>query len=202
MTMNVGVTVSNVETSSPAEEPLTLGEAKLHLRMDHDADDTLIAGLIVVAREHAEAFCRRPFVSRNYQATFSKFPGRGLPLVLPVPGVSAVSTVTYADTTNATVSMVAGTDYRLVRGPTHHTLELPPNLTYWPLTALRGDAVTVSYTAGYGFAADVPRGVRAAMLLLVGHLYENREAVSKDAGSELPLGMQAILFPFRSGEVR
>lgn len=200
--MNVGVTVSNVETSSPAEEPLTLGEAKLHLRMDHDADDTLIAGLIAAAREHAEAFCRRPFVTRNYQATFSRFPARAEPLVLPVPGVTAVTSVTYADSTNATVTMTANTDYRLVRGPTHHVLELPPSVGTWPWTALRGDAVTVAYTAGYGYANDVPRGIRAAMLLLVGHLYENREAVSKDAGTELPLGMQALLFPFRSGEVR
>lgn len=200
--MNVGVTVSNVETTAPAEEPLTLGEAKLHLRMDHDADDTLIAALIVAAREHAEAFCRRPFVTRNYQATFSRFPSRSEPLILPVPGVTAVTSVTYADPSNATITMTVGTDYRLVRGPTHHTLELPPSVGTWPWTALRGDAVTVIYTAGYGYANDVPRGIRAAMLLLVGHLYENREAVSKDAGTELPLGMQALLFPFRSGEVR
>lgn len=199
--MNVGVTVSNVETTAPAEEPLTLGEAKLHLRMDHDTDDTLIAALIAAAREHAEAFCRRPFVSRMYTATFSRFPERGRPLILPMPGVTTVSAVSYADQNNATVSMT-GSDYRLVRGPTHHTLELPPSVGTWPWTALRGDAVTVVYTAGYGYANDVPRGIRAAMLLLVGHLYENREAVSKDAGSELPLGMQAILFPFRSGEVR
>lgn len=200
--MNVDVVVSNVETSSPAEEPLTLGEARLHLRLDHDADDTLVAGLIVAAREHAEAFCRRPFVTRNYTATFSRFPRRGEPLYLPVPGVLAVSTVTYADTTNASVAMAAGTDYRLVRGSTHHMLELPPSVALWPWTAFRTDAVTVTYTAGYGYANDVPRGIRAAMLLLVGHLYENREAVSKDAGVELPLGMQSLLFPFRSGEVR
>jgi uncharacterized phiE125 gp8 family phage protein len=200
--MNADVVVSNVETSSPAEEPLTLGEAKLHLRMDHDADDSLIAALISTAREHAEAFCRRPFVTRNYSATFSRFPRRGEPLVLPVPGILAVSTVTYANESNVSVSMVAGTDYRLVRGPTHHLLELPPTVAVWPWTALRSDAVTVTYTAGYGYANDVPRGIRSAMLLLVGHLYENREAVSKDAGVELPLGMQALLFPFRSGEVR
>lgn len=201
MTMNVGVTGANVAITSPAEEPLTLGEAKQHLRMDHEADDTLIAGLIVAAREHAEAFCRRPFVSRMYTATFSRFPDRGQPLWIPMPGVTSLETVSYADQNNASVTM-AGSDYRLVRGPTHHSLELPPGVAMWPWTALRGDAVTVIYTAGYGYAADVPRGIRSAMLLLIGHLYENREAVSKDAGAEVPLGVQPLLFPFRSGEVR
>jgi uncharacterized phiE125 gp8 family phage protein len=141
-------------------------------------------------------------VTRTYRATFSRWPDKGRPLVLPVPGVQSVTLVTYANDVNATVTMVSGTDYRLVRGPTHHVLELPPADGLWPWTANRGDAVTVEYSAGYGFAADVPRGIKAAMLLLVGHLYENREAVSKDAGVEVPLGLQPLLFPFRSGEVR
>jgi uncharacterized phiE125 gp8 family phage protein len=202
MTMNNGVVASNVVTSSPVEEPLTLGEAKLHLRMDHDADDTLIAGLISTAREHAEAFCRRPFVSRNYAATFSRFPDLGRALWIPMPGVTAVASVTYANASNVTIAMIAETDYRLVRGPTHHAIELPYNVPYWPWTANRSDAITVTYTAGYGYASDVPRGIKSAMLLLVGHLYENREAVSKDAGNEVPIGLEPLLFPYRSGEVR
>lgn len=200
--MMPGVTVSNVEIVGPTEEPLTLAESKVHLRMDHDADDALIAGLIVVAREHAEAFCRRPFVTRTYAATFSRFPPRGHPLYLPMPGVSTVLSVAYADSENSTVTMTANTDYRLVRSPTHHMLELPPGTGTWPWTALRSDAVTVVYTAGYGTAADVPRGIKAAMLLLMGHLYENREAVSKDAGSEVPLGAIPLLWPYRAGELR
>jgi uncharacterized phiE125 gp8 family phage protein len=170
--------------------------------MDHDADDTLISGLIVAAREHAEAFCRRPLVTRTYLATFSRFPDRGKPLWLPMPGVTIVSSVTYTNESGTSVAMVSGTGYRLVRGPTHHALELPASIPLWPWTALQSDAVIVAYTAGYGYAGDVPRGIRSAMLLLVGHLYENREAVSKEAGNELPIGLQALLFPFRSGEVR
>ena len=66
----------------------------------------------------------------------------------------------------------------------------------WPTTypdAL--ETVRVLFTAGYGTAgADVPASIRAALLLLLGNLFENREAVVVGSGAtNLPLGVRALL---------
>ena len=55
--------------------------------------------------------------------------------------------------------------------------------------------------AGYGAASTVPTSIKQAMLLLIGHWYENREAMveSKFAASltEAPYVVEALLSPHR-----
>lgn len=71
----------------------------------------------------------------------------------------------------------------------------------WPVGELRVvNGVRVRFEAGYGGAGDVPRGVRQAVLLLVGALYENREEVVVAQGvtvMALPFGARALLGPHR-----
>jgi len=71
----------------------------------------------------------------------------------------------------------------------------------WPGDTLRpASGVCVTYIAGYGAASDVPKKIKQAMLLLIGHLYENREAVQTTGLNiaEVPLGVGAILWQDRS----
>jgi len=58
----------------PAEEPVTLTEAKNHLRVDLSDDDSLISALIVAAREHAEAITRRAFITQTLKLSLDAFP--------------------------------------------------------------------------------------------------------------------------------
>ena len=44
----------------------------------------------------------------------------------------------------------------------------------------------------------LPPAIKHAILLLVGHFYANRESVSFAAGSEIPLGYQYLLQPYKS----
>jgi uncharacterized phage protein (predicted DNA packaging) len=46
-------------------EPISLQEAKKHLRVEFDDDDDLIQGLIVAAREYAEGFMNRPLAAKT-----------------------------------------------------------------------------------------------------------------------------------------
>ncbi|MCB0729345.1 MAG: head-tail connector protein, partial [Ignavibacteriae bacterium] len=69
----------------------------------------------------------------------------------------------------------------------------------WPGASLREAAgVVVRYTAGYGAAEAVPARLRHAILMLVGHLYENREATSQaGALTATPMGVERLLWPYR-----
>ncbi len=70
----------------------------------------------------------------------------------------------------------------------------------WP-GARSGEPVVVRYVAGYGVAGDVPALLKRAMLLLIGHWYENREAVVVASGTvatALPLAVDSILWQFRA----
>ncbi|MBA9061689.1 hypothetical protein GGQ91_001066 [Methylobacterium fujisawaense] len=62
--------------------------------------------------------------------------------------------------------------------------------------------VTVRWRAGYPVVdgrSTVPAPIRHAILLMVGHLYGSRDAVTTTAAqpAELPLGVQALLAPYR-----
>jgi len=56
-------------------EPVTLAEAKLHLRIDNSDDDDLISALITTARKWAEDYCDRTFVVSKYTMLMDSFYG-------------------------------------------------------------------------------------------------------------------------------
>ena len=64
------------QTTPPAVEPLSLIEAKAHLRLDIPDDDALILGLISAARYAAENLCRRVMVTQSWELTLDGFPRR------------------------------------------------------------------------------------------------------------------------------
>ncbi len=68
----------------------------------------------------------------------------------------------------------------------------------WPAVGRVAGGVHIDFIAGYGNASAVPHALRRGILLLVGHLYENREAVALQADAvELPLGVAALWRPYR-----
>jgi hypothetical protein len=58
----------------PYAEPVHLDEMKLHLRVDIDDDDTLIASIIRAAREHVESFTGRQLVAATWKLFLDEFP--------------------------------------------------------------------------------------------------------------------------------
>ena len=64
------------QLSPPSAEPLSLAEAKLHLRVGADIteDDGLIAALIVTARQQAEHRTGRALVSQQWRYAIDAFP--------------------------------------------------------------------------------------------------------------------------------
>lgn len=59
----------------PVVEPVTVAEAKTHLRLEETADDAYVNGLITTARQWAEKVCWRGFVSQVYELVLPGFRG-------------------------------------------------------------------------------------------------------------------------------
>lgn len=159
-------------TTQPAIEPVTLDQAKSHLRVDVDDDDALIQDLIVTSRITCEKLLRRSLISSEWTLTLDSFCELTF---IPRPPLISITSIGYVDS-NATPQIMPPTDYRV--DATGDLGRVEPTQS-WPITADQMNAVTVVYTAGYGLTAqDVPAPFRAWMLLAIGDMYSNRERSS------------------------
>lgn len=184
------------QLSPPSAEPLSLADAKLHLRVDADIteDDGLIAALIVTARQQAEHRTGRSLVSQQWRYAIDTFPADSLEL--PLPKLQSVQSVSYLDN-NGTRQTLAGSEYEVITDELVGRL-VPAFGKSWPACRLFPGSVQVSYTCGYGAAADVPQSIKAWMLLAIGAWYENREALTAGQPvAELPRCFwEGLLDPF------
>jgi uncharacterized phiE125 gp8 family phage protein len=159
----------------PAIEPLTLDEAKAQCRVDIDTDNALLAMLISVARDTCERIAWRAFLTQTIELWLDAWPASNS-IVLPRPPLQSVTKIEYYDIDDikATVSSAI---YAVDTIAEPGKVWLKYNQA-WPTTSLREhNAICVTYVAGWTNPADVPQSARQAMLMLVGHWYENRESV-------------------------
>jgi len=195
--MGYGLTVS----TPPATEPVSVGEAKTHLRVETDAEDGYISTLIRVARTHAESYTRRALINQTLQLTLDSFPCDGV-IRIPRNPVSAISSVGYVDE-QGDAQTVSSSLYRL--DETSIVARLTPSYgETWPTTQLITKAVTVTFVAGYGSSdADVPEPIRHAILLMVGTYYDpvRENVVLVDSPQEVPQSSQFLLGPYRIPEL-
>ena len=162
------------QLSAPSNEPLTLADAKQHLRVDISDDDALITALIVTARQQAEHRTGRAFVTQQWRLGLDQFPDDSLEL--PLPQLQSVQSVTYLDS-NGGRQTLAGSEYDVITDELVGRI-VPAYGKSWPDCRVTPGSVQVSYTCGYGAAAAVPASIKSWMLLAIGAWYENREALS------------------------
>lgn len=153
-----------------AAEPVTLDEAKAHLRVVHDSDDLLIAGQVSAAREHIERLIGYPVVTTVLRATLDCWPPV---IVLPRCPIASVDAVEYTDAAGAD-QVLPTTDYVVDLSGGGARIR-PAFGKSWPTLRAAPAAVRVTYIAGRA-PVDVPPSLKAALLLMVGDLYENAEA--------------------------
>lgn len=185
----------SVLITAPSAEPVTLTEAKLHLRVDDNADDVLIGALITAARQHAEHDTRRALVTQTWKLVLDRFPDGEVTLDhAPVTGVLSVN---YIDPDGVDRTLDAS-GFKLDTA-TEPCRLVPAYGTTWPDTRCEINAVSILYTCGYGAPEDVPESIKRWMLLRIGALYENREEVLTGRAISLaPLPfVDALLMPFR-----
>jgi uncharacterized phiE125 gp8 family phage protein len=178
----------------PALEPVTLSEARLHLRVDTADDDPLISALISAARLHAEMLTARQFLPARWRLVLDRF----TPMVLlnRSPVVSVVS-VRYLDM-GGLWQIMPSTDY-VVESSSEPARITPAFGKIWPPTLPQIGSVEILFDAGYADATKVPDGIKRWMLLRVGSLYQHREEMSVlPAGRIDPLPfVDSLLDPYR-----
>jgi len=188
--------MSLVMTSGPTLEPVSLAQAKAHLRVDGEAEDALIQSLIVTSRLHIEAALGLALITQTWSFFLDRWPKAGR-LVLPIRPVVAI--------THVRVWSEEGTSESI--DPTHFLLDgygLPPRLVALASVAQLdhkrvANGIEIGFTGGFGAASDnVPATIRHALLLLVAHWYEHREPVQIGVGvSAVPAMVSELLAPYR-----
>ena len=178
----------------PALEPVTLSEARLHLRVDTVDDDPLIDALISAARLHAEMLTARQFLPARWRLVLDRF----TPMVLlnRSPVVNVIS-VRYLDM-GGLWQIMPSTDY-VVESSSEPARITPAFGKIWPPTLPQIGSVEILFDAGYADATKVPDGIKRWMLLRVGSLYQHREEMSVlPAGRIDPLPfVDSLLDPYR-----
>ena len=191
----------------PALEPVTLTEAKAHLRVDSTDDDVYIATLITAAREWVESYLDRTLVHTQWVMRFDKFPDSGIePVELPRPpmvisGTATAVTVTFTQDQGST-STYSTAEYRVDRHATPGTI-LPIYGSTWTPHRQDDNAISVTWWAGYGpGGSSVPAAIRHAVLMLLGTWYERRASADNLGGSEVPFGVRSLLDSQKWGAYR
>lgn len=207
----------------PTSEPITLAEAKAHLRVSLSDDDTLIGNLITATRMICEEFTARALITQGWRLWLNAFPGDAMAwwdgtrqgatsrltvkrfILMPRAPLQSISAVTvYADDDSSTVFSPAL--YFVDNAAEPGRLALRNNAS-WPIPQRMSNGISIDFTAGYGAASNVPQALKQGMLAHIAQLYEHRGEglrINGDALSvkSLPDIVQAMYQPFRIQRLR
>jgi len=182
-------------TSPPVVEPLSLAEAKAHLRVDGSDEDTLITSLVTAARIHIETTTRVALITQSWTYLLDDWPRQGW-LELPLSPLISVGDIDIFDENNAPEALdplayevALGIPPRILRARGH----------VWPRPGLLAGGIHIEMTVGHGvLATDVPEPLRQAIRLLVAHWFENREpVVMNDSAADVPQSVAGLLAPYQ-----
>ncbi len=175
--------------SAADDLPVSLSAAKLHLRVDGSDEDANVTALIGRGTGYAQKQTGRALVSQKWRLVLDSFPCGAISL--PMPPLVSVESITYLDEDGA-LQTLDPADYLV--NPFGIAGEVTPAYgKSWPATRSQAMAVKVAFTCGYGDADSVPEENKGAILLMVGHLDQNRESVGDKALESVPMGVDALL---------
>lgn len=185
-----------VRTTAPVITPVSLVEAKAHLRIEGSDEDMLVTGLIDAATAHVERGLGLALITQGWMIMRDRWPASWL-TELPLAPLQSVASITTYDAL-AQASVFDASHYFA------DTVSNPPRLVLhgtapWPEPGRRANGIEIVVTAGFGdTASDVPEPVRQALLLLIAHWYESREpVVLGDTPHEIPGTIAGVLAPYR-----
>lgn len=186
-------------TVAPVSDPVTLEDTKLHCRAlaDVEDEDDLITSYLRAATALVEEQLGRGLLTQTWKQAQDWFAdetwlARAAPL-------QSVTSVKYYDTAGV-LQTLSTSIYRADTVCEPGRVLLKPTQVWPTVQSDRGQAVEVTYVCGWTSADAIPAPIKAALYLLVDHLWENRGAVVVGVGVgavELPLGVGSLLAPYR-----
>lgn len=179
--------------TAPTSEPVTTAEAKAHLRVDVSDDDTLIDSLVEAARQAFEEINGRSLYTTTWKLILDSWPSKPY-IVLPRPPLASVTSIAYVDS-DGNSNTWDSVNYVVETDRTPGRIHLAENVD-WPSASLRAASpITITYVAGWATTGAIPQRYKQAILLLVGHWYENREAIVTSGAmpKQIPLAYESLL---------
>jgi uncharacterized phiE125 gp8 family phage protein len=182
--------MKSILTNPPVAEPVTLGEAKAYLRIDHDAEDALVMALIAASRRQVEAMTGLALMTQGWSFFADDWPAQG-EFALPLHPLIAVEELKVHGEEGEPAEI----------DPAHYYVDRwarPARLILrernWPRPGRIANGIELAATLGFGGeAGDVPEDLRQAILRLVAHWHERR-----GDGQGRPLGFDALIAPYRA----
>lgn len=186
---------------------LTREQAKKQCEIEaaEDAHDEWFDEAIAEAHDYVEQYLQASLTESRWIYRTNRWPYDQPPyeLRLPMGPLQGVIQVSYLDIDGERQTLEPGTDYEFMEGQAGYIV--PAFGEAWPAARDMPNSIAVEYWAGYpgqGSPADasgVPKAIVRAMKMLVGHWFENREAmVIGTITDEIALGMRDALQPYRN----
>ena len=215
--------MATVQTSAPACEPITLDEAKSHLRIETSDEDALIQSLILTSRLHIEVALGIALITQQWSCFFDRWPAALSARNTPMQPVGAVYSVPdstarhYAltDVMALPLSPIKSVDAVRVYAQDGTFVTLPLNgftfdlisrnprvirnqETTTPTPGRRLNGIEIAVTCGFGAQpSDIPAPIRQALLLLVAHWYEHRDPGEIGTPeARVPAAISSLLCPY------
>lgn len=169
-------------TTFAVTEPVTLAEAKAYARIDGNSEDALITSLITMARTHCESYIGKCIVLKTVEINSFTFPYQ---FQLPYGPL--------ANELNLTKCVTI--DENGVETPLNYRV----NAGLFPKIFILGGAQSYKFKLVFisGFLG-VPEDITLAIKMMVNTLYERREDFSDLQAIESPLGVKALLMPYKT----
>lgn len=163
--------------TQPTLDVITITEAKQHLKVDHDDEDTLLSLYVKGCVKCAEDYRQSAIMSTQYELWTDQFYS---PISLQKHPVSAINSVKYYDEDN-TLQTVSSSDYILQYFKQPCALEFTEDFDY-PDVHSRQFPVVVNFNAGYLAASSVPATIKLGILNQLGNQFEFRQWIQAGAG--------------------
>ena len=185
-------------TEAATSFPVTVAQVQAQSRID--GETTYIQSLIAAATASVEESSGKALMEQTWEMKVSG-PDDGVIEIPKTPVLELVS-ITYLNA--ALVSTALDVDDFALLGDEDRAWIEPLEGVSWPSTVVRADAITITFTAGFEDAESVPANLKQAILMMVGHLYQNREAVgdaSQGGFVAVPMGVEYLVGLSRRGWV-
>jgi len=200
-------------TTQPTIEPISIEEAKEHLRLDDDIDDIPVLTFIKAARLWAEKYTGRAFITRTVQQYLDSTASILDPLYegirtgietraysnyieLAASPVISVTSINYYNDSD-TQSTWATSNYYVDNVNDLGRIYLRDGGTF-PTDLRAANGLEINYTAGYGTSrSDIPSDIKLAMLQYMTFAYEHRGEQEGGTPPMPPKILSTLLNPYK-----